>query len=393
MFASLRIEGFRCLTDVSLTFEQGQPLVLIGENGSGKSTILEALVFLEKLFSQLTLDQTWMDHGGTEAVFARAQGSTRRMRFTLQTAAAPAFRYTFSLRSVGMGGVVDEESLVLGDKVFIQRDGQTGGVLNASERVDPFVASPAELILLRLSQPTLYPWREELLTRLQHQLRVFPRFVVSPAWALTGPTQSGSFHRPPSSTSPQYETRLTRSGSNLVNVLNTLHAEQSDRWDAIQGDFHAEFDRCTKMKFGPVPGETGRIRFQWHDRQVGDWTGLEAMSDGMVSYLMMLTAIHGFPDGALLAIDEPELHLHPRLLLRVTERLCEAAHRGRILITTHSDTLLDALPEENMQAVRIVRLDPEGTTLHRLDPQGLGAWREKYGLGALRAMGRLRPEG
>ena len=394
MFSSLRVEGFRCLTDITLSFEAGQPLVLIGENGSGKSAILEALVFLEKLFSSLPLDTLWMDHGGADAVFSRAQGAARRIRFTLQTDTTQAYVYTFSLLLTGGGVYVDAETLHHDGQLLLERSGQDGAVFNASTGArDAFKARPLELVLLKLNQPTLYPWREELVSRLQSASRIHPRFAVSPAWAMVGSTQGGALLRPLSSTSPQYEMRLARNGSNVVNVLYTLHAEQPSRWELIQDDFRAEFARCKGLRFGPVPGEGGRIRLQWYDQQVGDWTGLEAMSDGMVSYLMMLAAVHGLPDGALLAIDEPELHLHPRLLLRVTERLCEAASRARVLITTHSDALLDALPEAHMQAVRMVRLDPTGTTLHRLDAEALGTWREQYGLGTLRAMGKLRPAG
>lgn len=396
MFSSLRVEGFRCLTDITLRFEAGKPLVLIGENGSGKSAIIEALVFLEKLFSVQPLETLWMDHGGADAVFARAQGAARRMRFTLHTATAQAYVYTFSLLMTGGGVHVDAETLHHDGHLLLERSGQDGEVFNASTGArDAFKARPLELVLLKLNQPTLYPWREELVSRLQSASRIHPRFAVSPAWALVGGTQGqgGSLMRPLSSTYPQYETRLTRNGSNLVNVLHTLYAEEPPRWELIQDDFRAEFARCKGLRFGPVPGEGGRIRLQWYDQQVGDWTGLEAMSDGMVSYLMMLAAVQGLPDDALLAIDEPELHLHPRLLLRVTERLCEAASRARVLITTHSDALLDALPEAHMQAVRMVRLDPTGTTLHRLDAAALGTWREQYGLGTLRAMGKLRPAG
>ena len=46
MLKTLRVKNFRLLRDVEVNFPEGKPLVFIGPNASGKSTILEVLDFV-----------------------------------------------------------------------------------------------------------------------------------------------------------------------------------------------------------------------------------------------------------------------------------------------------------------------------------------------------------
>ena len=64
-FESLRIQGLRCLTDVSLTLEPGIQ-VLVGDNGAGKTRVLEATFLLSHARS--------FRSGAREALVSRASG-------------------------------------------------------------------------------------------------------------------------------------------------------------------------------------------------------------------------------------------------------------------------------------------------------------------------------
>jgi len=186
---------------------------------------------------------------------------------------------------------------------------------------------------------------------------------------------------------------LTRNGDNLVNALHNLYSYGDERWKAIEDDFRKEFERCVRFRFVPSDQTPGQMRFHWLDGWSHDnsWFGLGHMSDGMVAYLMMLTAIHGAPDGSLIAFDEPEIHLHPSLLRRVTDRLMEASTERRVVVATHSDALLDALEEDAIGALRVMRFDREmGSMFVPLDQEVLASWRQEYRFGALRAMDRLK---
>ena len=48
---------------------------------------------------------------------------------------------------------------------------------------------------------------------------------------------------------------------------------------------------------------------------------------------------------ALVCIEEPELGLHPDILPPLAKLLLEASERCQLIVTTHSDVLVDALTE------------------------------------------------
>ena len=48
---------------------------------------------------------------------------------------------------------------------------------------------------------------------------------------------------------------------------------------------------------------------------------------------------------ALVCIDEPELGLHPDMLPKIADLLISAAARTQLIVTTHSDILVDAMTD------------------------------------------------
>jgi predicted ATPase len=92
----------------------------------------------------------------------------------------------------------------------------------------------------------------------------------------------------------------------------------------------------------------------------------------------------------LLAFDEPETHLHPALLARVVTLFEDAASRYPVVLSTHSDRLLDALPDP-VASVVVSELDAlHRTKLRRLDPEQFEKWRDDYlGVGDIRAESQL----
>lgn len=112
------------------------------------------------------------------------------------------------------------------------------------------------------------------------------------------------------------------------------------------------------------------------------------LSDGTLRFLCLL-AILCHPDPPpLVCIEEPELGLHPDLLPTIARLLKTASTRTQIIVTTHSDILVDELTDDPESVV--VCEKPEGQThMKRLDGTKLSAWLEKYRLGELWTKGEL----
>ena len=106
------------------------------------------------------------------------------------------------------------------------------------------------------------------------------------------------------------------------------------------------------------------------------------LSDGTLRYLCLLAILCHPEPAPLTCIEEPELGLHPDVLPTLAELLEQAAERTQLIITTHSDILVDALTEQP-EAVLVARRDENGTRLERLSAEKLEPWIERYRLGQL----------
>ncbi len=135
----------------------------------------------------------------------------------------------------------------------------------------------------------------------------------------------------------------------------------------------------------PPDGHVGLIR-------ANQVTSYESLSAGEQAYLD-LVGMCAVPDPSLIVIDDVEAHLHPGLIGRVMAMLEDV--EGPVLLTTHSDVVLDAVPDPAASIVLCARdADAQrNMVLRRPDARLLADWLatdDGYsGVGRLRAAGYL----
>ena len=112
------------------------------------------------------------------------------------------------------------------------------------------------------------------------------------------------------------------------------------------------------------------------------------LSDGTLRYLCLLAILCHPNPPPLVCIEEPELGLHPDVLPTLAELLKEASERCQLIVTTHSDILVDAM-SDRPEAVLVAEKHESGTVLRRLEASKLKPWLEKYRLGALWTRGEI----
>jgi len=112
------------------------------------------------------------------------------------------------------------------------------------------------------------------------------------------------------------------------------------------------------------------------------------LSDGSLRYLTLVSLLCDPTPAPLICIEEPELGLHPDILPKLAELLVNASERTQLVITTHSDILVDALSARPETVIVCEKHDGQ-TTMQRLDPEKLSVWLEKYSLGELWTRGEL----
>ncbi len=112
------------------------------------------------------------------------------------------------------------------------------------------------------------------------------------------------------------------------------------------------------------------------------------LSDGTLRFLCLAAILCHPTPPPLICIEEPELGLHPDALPALAKLLREASECTQLIVTTHSDLLVDEFGDDP-EAIVTFEKDGETTRMQRLDAGRLNAWLKKYTLGQMRQSGHI----
>lgn len=162
------------------------------------------------------------------------------------------------------------------------------------------------------------------------------------------------------------DTTLLSNGDNLGTVLHEILTRYDFRLAAEElRDFlrvaYPTFEEIhCDTTYGTPPQVLVRVREQGMSRSMEMWE----LSDGMLRFLCLATVLLNPILPPLVAIDEPELGLHPGLLPIVAEMIKTAAERTQVLVTTHSPDLLNCFDIADV-AVMARNVDDSKVVWHR----------------------------
>lgn len=117
-------------------------------------------------------------------------------------------------------------------------------------------------------------------------------------------------------------------------------------------------------------------------------TPAERLSDGTLRWLMLLIILLDPTPPPVICLDEPELGLHPDAIHTLADLLVEASTRTQLIVTTHSDALLDAFTD-TPEVVCVCEKVEGSTVIRRLDKEQLKVWLKDYSLGHLWMSGEI----
>lgn len=175
---------------------------------------------------------------------------------------------------------------------------------------------------------------------------------------------------------------LREDARNLGLVLNSLRRSPRVKTRLIEA-LHRLYDGITDFEV-IIEGNTVQVFFHEGDIEVP----ATRLSDGTLRYLCLLAILCHPNPPPLVCIEEPELGLHPDVLPTLAELLLEASERGQLIVTTHSEVLVDALTDHPECIVVCEKHDGQ-TTMRRLQASELAHWLERYGLGELWTRGEI----
>jgi len=357
--------------------------LLIGANGSGKSNLIEAISLMRAAPRDMR-EVTRRGGGVAEWIFKGAPKEAASVDWVVRNPKSSIpLRHVVAVRSVGQSFTVHDERVEdserkianESDVYFYYRYQQGQPVVNtigngkrnlARETIDA-----DRSILAQRRDPELYP-------ELAWLAQEYEKIRIYREWSFG---RDAVFREPQKS--DMRNDVLQEDFSNLGLFLNRLKTRFPAAKKAILAGLKDLYDGIQDFDI-LVEGGTVQVYFTEGDFSIP----AVRLSDGTLRYLCLLAILCDPEPPPLICIEEPELGLHPDILPKVADLLKEASQRTQILVTTHSDILVDTMTE-TPEAVVVCSKEQGQTHMERLNPDDLVEWLEKYRLGQLWTKGEI----
>jgi len=148
-------------------------------------------------------------------------------------------------------------------------------------------------------------------------------------------------------------TMLAPNGENLGTVLHEIvtrydyRAALTEIREFLQAAYPAFEEIHCDTTLGAPPQVLVRVREKAMRRSMELWE----LSDGMLRFLCLAASLLNPVPPPVIAVDEPESGLHPKLLPVVADMIKTASERTQVLITTHSPDLLNRFEIDDLAVI------------------------------------------
>lgn len=324
----LMLKRFRSIPAERITFDN--PTIFVGRNGSGKSNLVSAFAFLAEAM-QAPLQAVFDRAGGIAEVRNRSSGQSYppnlgvRMDFSRLNGSAAGGFYAFEIKALPNYGfaVLREQCRVShgSTQAWFDRNG-------TSFRSSVKGLTPA-IDLAALGLPLI--GGEESFAPVFRTLAGLRVYAIDPA-------KLAELQEPDSGVA------LRPDGANATSVLKEIERQSP-----------SDFARISEILATIVPN-TKQVQVLKHGKHLAlsfiqEWSNGRprrlkfegfSMSDGTLRAIGLIAAVFQRPAPILIAVEEPELTIHPGALESILDLLVNASKHMQVVITTHSPELLDA---------------------------------------------------
>jgi len=379
---AIKLNNFLSFGESTQAIPLGSLNVIIGPNGSGKSNLLESIELLKNAPEQL-LKPIREGGGVRDWLWKGGQGTAEAsLDVVVGYPKGPQnLRYKLAFAEVGQRFEIVDEQIENENSTDPNRPGAyffyhfNNGhpTLNVNDKKRTLKHEDVDLeksILAQRRDPDQYP-EITYLAQTLGKIRLYREWSFG---RYTAPRLPQKADLPNDMLEPD--------ASNLGLVLNRLGGDPTVKarllkalralYDGID-DYHVQIEGGTVQVFF----HEGRFKIP-----------ATRLSDGTLRYLCLLAILCHPNPPPLVCIEEPELGLHPDILPTLADLLKEASERCQVIVTTHSDVLVDAMTD-CPEAVLVCEKTAEGTAMCRLDAEKLKPWLDKYRLGELWTRGEI----
>ena len=387
MLKKLILENWKSFRYAELPLD---PLtVLIGTNASGKSNVVEALEFLQRIANgenieaALAGDKTLSSiRGGVE--LAARKGENEFSLKLLVGDEEKDYLYNIILRK-GEGVYLKQESIETDDfknhtyvpeSIFVINPvsqiysskptlpNYQGSNLDRSKYLDNY------LDILAIDNIENKDKRQKMLDEINEKRDFGENHLQKIIDNVILPTIKNIHILNPIPLTMRNYSRLSENiesdGSNIAGVLAALPEEQKAKVESnlsyyIQDLPEGDIKKVWAEKVGRLG--TDAMLYCQEEWKPGEITEIDArsMSDGTLRFLAILTALLTRPEGSQIVIEEIDNGLHPSRAALLVKILKEIGTKRNIdiLLTTHNPALLDAFGSEIVPFVVVAHRDSE----------------------------------
>ena len=335
----LTIENYRLFRHAELR-NLPRMAVIVGANGTGKSTLFDVFSFLKDALAMNVAVAVARRGGFRELVSRETQGP---IKLTIKFRESSGRLATYRL-------VVGEEKgrAIVEREVLAYRRGQHGrpwhfvdfhqgtgkAIANESaygkqgtveERVDYALDDPSILAIKGLGQ--------------FRKFRVVAEFRnLIERWHISDLRIADA--RP--SAEIGYAEHLSARGDNLALVTQYLFENYPECFTRILDAMRLRVPGVSHVEAKPTMD--GRLVLRFQDEAFADPFMAHQTSDGTIKMFAYLTLLYDPKPHPLLAVEEPENQLYPRLMREIAEEFRDYARRGsQVFVATHSPEFLNCI--------------------------------------------------
>ncbi len=341
---SIKIKNYRVFESLEIK-EIPAFCVIVGANGTGKSTLFDVFGFLRDALKN-NIRQALQIRGGFNEVVTRGKEQENieiELKFRMKI--LDTERLVTYLLIVGQ----ENKRSIIKREVLRYKRGEYGSPYHFLD----FQKGKGYAI----TNEENFEQTDEELDREEQQLESsdilaikglgqFQRFKAASAFrSLIENWHVSDFHisEARGSKDIQYAEHLSPTGDNMAVVAQYIYQEYPEIFEQIIQRMKARVPGISKVEAKNT--EDGRLILKFQDQAFKDPFIDRYVSDGtmkMFAYLVLLFDPKPHP---LLCVEEPENQLYPSLLHELAEEFASYAHRGgQVFVSTHSPDFLNAVP-------------------------------------------------